>query len=241
MPNDDRYPARHTPFAPAPAPTAEAVLRWLRMPTAEDADRWLRGRGTPLPRPPHAATAALTARQRRAVRRAPDVRSGLPGSVPVGERWRHVLGRPEGERRAEAGVRTPQPLTIALATPGTTPLRLRYHVVVVDGEVALLPRTVAVPGLIARVIGAREPYAPAGVLPLGEAPPRPRSAEHARRQTATIARHRRWRAARSLATPPAPGTSAPPDPDLVYRVVWETAQTLQAVYDGLPRQGGRLP
>lgn len=239
MDTTDGRSAPQVPCEPAPAPTAEAVLRWLRMPTAEAADRWLRGRGTPLPRPTHAPTAALTARQRRAVRLAPTVRSGQPGSVPAGERWRHCLDRPAGERRAEAGAHTPQPLTIAVVTPGTTPLRLRYHVVVVDGEVALLPRTVAVPGLIARVIGAHEPYAPPGVLPLGEAPPRPRGAEHAHRQTATIARHRRWRAARSLATPPAPGTSTPPDPGLVYGVVWDTAQALQAVNDERPRQEGR--
>jgi hypothetical protein len=215
-------------------PTADAVVRWLNAPTAEAADRWVRGLGAPMPPCPHAHGAALTAWQRRALALAPDVCTGLSGELPAAERWRRFRARPDAVRRAEGSNRTPQPVTIAAAIPEVGTLRLTYHLVVVDREVTLVPRNVAVPGLYTRILGAHEPYDPASIRPPHSSVPRQGGGRNTG-QAANAARNRRWREARRLIGAPAgPAIKRVPDVALVYEIVWDTLQHLQAAYDDRP-------
>jgi hypothetical protein len=175
--------ARRVPLgtaAPASCPTAEMALAYLRQPNATRAQLFLRA----IPSPgrdcrhgPHNAP-ALPTRHLRALDRAPRL-SSSDSHLPALGRWhgsqlareRRLRGAATG--RIEARQRGPRPgraapamspasprpatLTVEVSAPGSdVPWRGRYHLVVIDGEVLLLPRRVDDPNFRFRAYAGRE-------------------------------------------------------------------------------------
>lgn len=152
-------------FKLGPTPTADRALAWLRDPRGDEgrlavaaAERLLL-----------AARAPLSHGQADALRRAPILVSGLPGSLPAASRWRLFLDRRIPMRRPAAPLLAPMPPS-GLATEATFSLLLSLRVL--DGEVTALVEHSDDPALIGQLFGARdrvEAHDVAGTAALAEA------------------------------------------------------------------------
>lgn len=167
---------------PAPCPTAEMALAYLRQPNATRVQLYLRRAHAddPARANTQGAIGALRSAHIRALAQAPRLASSDP-RLPALERWQgaklaherrfgptpsnHGAARPRGERArpvpgdacAPQSPLQPGRLTVEVGDPtGGAAWRGRYHLVVIDNEVLLFPRRVDDPDFRFRTYAGRE-------------------------------------------------------------------------------------
>ena len=190
-----RQTSASAPVDPAPCPTAEMALAYLRQPNATRAQLYLRRARPHDPARPcgRGDTGALRPADLRALAQAPRLSSSDPQRPALG-RWQeaklaherrfgptpstHGAARPRGERTrpvpgdasAPLSPLRPGRLTVEVGDPaGGAPWRGRYHLVVIDGEVLLFPRRVDDPAFRFRTYAGREAAATASPTPTARA------------------------------------------------------------------------